>query len=297
MTIAPAHADDGEVTSPTALRPPLRWVGGKRKMAADLAARCEARRALVGRYFEPFLGSGAVALAMPPGIAMTLADACKPLGYLWWWLQREPEAIAEYAAAFGIEIGENWNDREGYVEVRLSHNCEPFVAEDWQPSARFLWLMHASFNGIYRENRQGYYNVPWGNRRVGVPSSAELRAIADRIGDAAILPGWDFADTLADVTKGDVVFVDPPYDGDSSAFTNYVATPFGAPEQVRLAEVLDNMVGRGAAVVHTNADTPRIRALYRHWKIEEVFEARPVAADPQKRVPAACLILTKEGRR
>lgn len=287
---------DDEQAAPAPLRPPLRWVGGKRKMAIDLAARCEALRAPEGYYFEPFLGSGAVSLAMPFGLKMILGDASKPLGYLWWWLMREPEAIAEYARGFGVEVGDNWNDRDGYVELRLQHNQEPFSDDDWRPSARFLWLMHTCFNGVYRENGQGYFNVPWGKRRAGVPSASELRAIANHA-DADIRPGWDFEDVLREAQAGDVAFIDPPYDGDATAFTGYVAKAFGPEEQERLCAVLDDAIGRGVSCVQTNADTSRIRKLYRHWKIEEVFEARPVAADAQKRAPAACVIMTKEGRR
>lgn len=289
--------DDVDALAP-ALKPFIRWVGGKRKFAVDLAARCETLRAPTGRYFEPFLGSGAVALAMPNGLDMVLGDACKPVAYLWWWLQREPVAIVEYATAYGLDkTGDNWNTEEGYGELRSQHNVEPFSDESWIPSARFLWLQCASFNGVYRENRQDYFNVPYGHRkRVNVPSVETLVAVADHIRNADIRPGWDFEDVIAEATAGDVIFVDPPYDGDATAFTGYVATPFGPAEQERLCNVLEDAIGRGVSVVHTNADTPRIRKLYRHYTIAEVFEARRVAANPAKRTPAACLIMTKAGR-
>jgi DNA adenine methylase Dam len=274
--------------------PPLRWVGSKRKYAADLAARCNAHRGLHLRHIEPFLGSGAVALATPNDTPMILADACVPLGYLWWWIQREPEAVAEYAAGYGVLMNNTtWNTRDGYKALRKEHNAEPYADDGYQPSARFLWLMAANFNGIYRENKLGQYNVPWGARaHVSLPSAADLRAIADHIACADIRPGWDFEDVMAEAGDGDVVFSDPPYDGDKSAFTSYVKKPFTADEQVRLRDVSVLAVERGATVIMTNADTPRIRDLYQGWQIEEMVEARPVAAAPRDRKPAHCLIVT-----
>ncbi len=300
---ADADVYDDEIDDPSRVGPRswshippfLRWVGSKRRYAVDLAARMTAI-APGCRYVEPFLGSGAVALARPPG-PMLLADACKPLGYLWWWIQRHPEDVAEYAAGYGLAFEEGWNTREGYAAAREEHNNQPYDDDDWRPSARFLWIMCACFNGVYRENRNGYFNVPWGHRqRVSVPTPEVLRAVANHIADADVRPGWDFEDVLVEAGQGDVIFADPPYDGDVMSFTSYVATPFDAAAQERLCDRLEAAVSRGAIAVSTNADTPRIRKLYRAWAVDELVEARPVAADPQHRSPAHCLIMTKRPR-
>lgn len=279
------------------LLPFIRWVGGKRKQAIDLVSRVTANLDPAGRYIEPFLGGGAVALAMPTGTPMVLGDACKPLGYLWWWLKQEPEAMAEYAAGFGTKLDDGWNTAEGYAAARFDHNVEPFSDDEWQPSARFMWILHACFNGIYRENGQGYFNVPWGKRKtLAIPAPETLRAIADHLVNAEVYPGCD-AETLIDTAgHGDVIFNDPPYDTAEDSFTSYTAKKFGADDQKRLRDASERAIDRGATVIVTNSDTPRIRDLYRGvWVVEAVLEDRPVAASADARQPAPCVIAV--GRR
>lgn len=284
---------DIDMLAPTTIPPFLRWVGGKRRQALDLAARATAALKPGGRYIEPFLGSGAVALAMPPGTPMLLGDACLPLGYLWWWLQRHPREIAEYAAGYGLALDQDWNTQEGFNELRQQHNAQPYSDESWEPSARFLWLTCASFNGVYRESSKGEYNVPWGRRaRVSVPTPETLEAVAAHIAQAQVFPGWDFEDVIDQATAGDVVFADSPYDGPKGQFTSYVKTPFDADAQLRLMRAAMRARERGATVILTNSDTVRIRDFYAGWAIESALERRPVAADPERRVPAYCVVIS-----
>jgi DNA adenine methylase len=284
---------DIDMLAPTTIPPFLRWVGGKRRQALDLAARAAVALKPGGRYIEPFLGSGAVALAMPPGTPMLLGDACLPLGYLWWWLQQHPREIAEYAAGYGLALDQDWNTQEGFNELRQQHNATPYSDASWEPSARFLWLTSASFNGVYRESSKGEYNVPWGRRaRVSVPTPETLEAVAAHIAQAQVFPGWDFEDVIDQAVAGDVVFVDSPYDGPKGQFTSYVKTPFGADAQLRLARAAYRARERGATVILTNSDTVRIRDFYAGWTIESALERRPVAADPERRVPAYCVVIS-----
>lgn len=290
------EADDDVDVTTTPAAPFLRWVGSKRRYAPALAERCMAN--LRGRYIEPFLGSGSVALAMPSDVPMILGDRSLPLGYLWWWIQREPVAVAEYAAGYGLDLDTGWNTESGYNAARVEHNEQPYADDDYRPSARFLWLMSSCFNGIYRENKNGYFNVPWGRRkRASVPTVATLQAVATHLQHADIRPGWDFADVMAEAARGDVVFNDPPYDGDATAFTTYVAEAFTGVAQQRLRDESERAAHRGATVIMTNADTPRVRELYRgNWRFDEVIEARPVAANPRARMPARCLVVTSAWR-
>lgn len=293
MTDTDIDDDADDVGVP--LAPFLRWVGSKRRYAPALAERCMAN--LRGRYIEPFLGSGAVALAMPGDVPMILGDRSLPLGYLWWWIQREATALAEYAAAYGLDLDTGWNTESGYNAARVEHNDQPYADDDYRPSARFLWIMSACFNGIYRENKNGFFNVPWGwRKRVSVPTVETLTAIATHLQHADIRPGWDFEDVINEAGNGDVIFNDPPYDGDATAFTTYVAEAFDSAAQTRLRDASNRAVERGATVIMTNADTPRIRELYTGWKFDEVIEARPVAASPRARTPAHCLVVSSSWR-
>lgn len=272
------------------LIPFLKWAGGKREQAEAIAAWCTARLGPGGRYIEPCLGGGAVALAMPRGTPMILGDANEALGYLWWWIQQRPAAIAEIAAGLGVVKGDGFNTETGYYDVRRAFNTCKLDAEDPTPSARFLWLVHACFNALYRENSLGGFNVPWGKRpRVAIPSAAALEAISAHLQTALIYPGWDFADVIAMAQAGDVVYVDPPYDADITAFTTYVAKAFDPREQERLAESIWAAIGRGVAVMTSNADTERVRKLYDGLTIEAIEEPRSVAAHGGARKAAACV--------
>ena len=287
--------DDDDVDDGTQLRPFVKWVGGKRRQAPALAAWCTERLARTpgARYIEPFLGGGAVALTMPPGTPMLLADLCLPLGWLWWWVQQEPERIATQAAAFGCEFGVGANTAEGYAKVRLDHNLERYADVDHMPAARFLWLNHACHGGLYRENQDGLFNVPWGRRpHVAVPTATHLRAVAARIADADIRPGWDFEDVLDEARAGDVAFIDSPYDADALAFTTYVAQPFGPAAQERLAACVWRAVKRGVHVIGTNADTPRVRQLYDGLDIATTPEARSIGASTGGAAAAPCVTIT-----
>lgn len=277
--------------------PFLPWVGSKRKMVEPIRTKLLQHFQPSSTYIEPFLGAGAVALAMPGKLPMILGDACKPLGYLWWWIKQEPEAIAEYAAGFGLEREEGWNTVEGYLAARYDHNCEPFSTEDFRPSARFLWLMHACFNGVYRENRNGYMNVPRGDRkRLNLPTPAELRDVATHLENAEVIVG-DFEPMFDAAKDGDLVYFDPPYDFrlGGTTYTGYVKEGFGVQDQERLAEAFWRATARGVYCLGSNADTDRIRTLYNAGVITAVDEDRKVAADSDKRVIAPCVFVENRG--
>lgn len=273
--------------------PFLPWVGSKRKLAEPIVAKLLAHHQPSSTYIEPFVGSGAVALAMPDKFPMIIGDACAPLGYLWWWIKQEPEAIAEYARGFGVEREEGWNTDEGYVAARYEHNCEPFSTEDWRPSARFLWLMHACFNGVHRENGQGYMNVPRGDRkRLNLPTPKDLRAVAAHLENTEVIVG-DFEPMFDAAREGDLIYFDPPYDfrPGSASYVGYVKAGFKPADQTRLAEAYWRATARGVYCLGSNSDTERIRELYGAGTITAVDEDHRVAADSDKRKFAACVFV------
>jgi DNA adenine methylase len=267
--------------------PPVKWVGSKRWVAQTLAARVAAALAPHGRYFEPFLGAGCVALALPAGTPMVLGDACTPLMGLWWWLKRDPAAI-DFALG---SLDEDWSVTEAnYYRIRDAFNAERFSTKSAMPAARFLWLNRAGYNGLYRENQDGLLNVPWGKKKtVMVPALAQMRLIQARLKAATVLLACDFVETLRTVRAGDVVFADPPYD---EVFASYTAAGFDVEDQGQLAMQLHACVARGATVLMTNSDTPRIRQLYGYpeWTLERFEEPRSVSAKASSRQKIDCLL-------
>lgn len=283
--------------------PFLRWCGSKRWLAPRLADLIATRLADTGIYFEPFLGAGSVALALPMGTKMALGDLCTPLAGLWAWIKADPRRLFR-------SIAGNWRNEEGvYYAVREAFNTGPYSIKDPAPSARMLWLNATGFNGIYRENKDGKYNVPFGKRKtISLPTLPLLEAISDHLQSAELVIGGDFDTTLEESPHGapqtgDVIFCDPPYDaeladedgeGAMESFTAYTSAGFEPPEQWRLAASLEKHRAAGAFVITTNADTRLVRDLYptKLWSLETVTEKRVIAADARKRTGAACLVIT-----
>jgi DNA adenine methylase len=275
--------------------PLWKWVGGKRWIASRLAELIYTRLEKGGIYYEPFVGAGAVALALGsfnPPTRMVLSDLCVPLAGLWSWIQADPARLFR-------SISSGWKNTEAfYYALRENFNANHYSNTDPTPSARFLWLNAAGFNGMYRENAEGKLNIPYGKRATLVlPTQNDLLAVSALLAETEIRIGVDFEDGLAGATKGDVVFSDPPYDvapTDEAKFTAYTKSGFGQDQQARLARVHDQMRRSGVFVIMTNADTILIRDLYpeRYWCVEPVSERRSIAADAEKRVEAECLVIT-----
>lgn len=263
--------------------PVVKWAGGKRRSVGALLPLILERRAPGGRYVEPFLGGASVALAMPENVVVVASDVCQPLVATYLALREDPHRVHELLASL---IGRH--TESVYYAVRgIIPRCR-FAA-----AARFIYLNKAGFNGLYRVNRAGHFNVPCGKRRgdksrpPGCPTLGSFVEIAGRM-SSWLLSSGDFEEPIARAREGDVIYADPPYDETFS-----YSSGFGPPEQRRLSTALRRAARRGVGVVTTNADTPFIRRLYRWAVVSAVDEARSVAADGRRRDDAACVVAVR----
>lgn len=279
------EAGDGAPEGPPPLVAPLKWPGSKKWAAAYLAARVHEHLAPGRFYYEPFLGSASVALAMPAGTRMVLSDYCAPVSAFWWWIRNKPAVL--HAA---IEGGEDWTvSEENYYRIREAFNADMFSIKSAVPAARFLWLNRTCFNGVYRENGDGKFNVPFGKKTsVTMPTLEHLMRLSQHLQTANILLACDFEAALRGVRAGDVVYADPPY---HDVYDSYVKGGFGEAGQVRLAKVLGDCVERGATVFMTNSATMLIRELYEgKFAFEDFDEPRSVAARGSSRQKVGCIL-------
>lgn len=253
------------------ISPFLKWVGSKRALAPLVAG--ELLRAGAERYLEPFLGSGAVALALRgagfPARGMVLGDAQADLAETWGAVLAEPAAVAEalddLAAA---ELRGGAGRRRRFFEatrarLNRAHRQGALLPRP-EIAAAFIYLNRRGFNGLCRVNGRGDLNTPWGKEyqaAARLPTGGELRAVAGALAGAELLRAGDFGPAVARAGRGWVIYADPPYDG---TFAGY-AGGFDAGAQERLAGELRAAWERGAGVVASNADTPRIRSLYAGW--------------------------------
>ncbi|MDM7888518.1 Dam family site-specific DNA-(adenine-N6)-methyltransferase [Curtobacterium sp. RHCJP20] len=246
--------DESTVTEPSivdGVKPVLRWAGGKRWLVPRLEPLLA--QADFARYFEPFVGGGAVFFGAIAGVPSLLSDANEDLIRTYQSIKDDPdEVFAHYSV---LE-----NEATRYYEVR---SREPFDAAE--SAARFLYLNHHSYNGIYRVNLSGKYNVPFGSRAApNMPTLAHLREASARLASAQLTAGG-YQSQVAAAGAGDLLFVDPPYvtAESSQGFTKYTKDKFDFENQRELAELTLGAARRGAQIILTNAAHPSISALFR----------------------------------
>lgn len=252
--------------------PPLKWVGSKRWLVPLLSPAIYERLAVTGgRYIEPFLGGGAIALDL--GLPdMVLGDNCGPLITMYQAICKNPSAVA-WALKTLVDRG---TDKESYLRVRAEETRSAILA-----AARFIYLNKFGFNGLYRENSKGKFNVPHGGDRssASVPDVAALTAVASALRGAVVRVA-DFRDTIAMAQAGDVVYADSPY---YETFNKYTAGGFGDDEHNALAVALKAAHDRGATVVASNSDHDYVRDLYEWATITPVHERHAVGATGARR--------------
>jgi DNA adenine methylase len=229
---------------------PLRWAGGKRWLVSRL--RRLAGDADFGTYHEPFLGGGSVFLGLRGFSWAYLSDANEELMETFATIRDHPKRVADGARLYA-------NTAETYYEVRDSAPRGRIAR-----AARFLYLNHTSFNGIYRVNLNGRYNVPFGGgRNAQIPTADDLRAVSDRLKRSS-LRTRDFAECIDQVRAGDLVFLDPPYTvaHNNNGFVKYNQRLFSFEDQHRLSDLIDQIKERDAFYILANAAHHSIITLF-----------------------------------
>lgn len=232
-------------------RPIFRWAGGKRWLVPLLQPALD--RLQTARYVEPFAGGAAVFLgAEIHAKRSTLADTNPDLMQAYETIRRSPEAV--WRTASSLE-----NSKDEYYRIR-----DESPTDDILRAARFVYLNHRSFNGIYRVNLQGSYNVPYGYRRVALPQLAAFEAVARKL-RGVTLRCQDFRKTLRTIRADDLAFIDPPYTvaHNANGFVKYNQTLFSFEDQRALASQVRRVGDRGGKYIVTNADHDSIRELYK----------------------------------
>jgi len=266
--------------------PIVKWVGGKSWLARAEAGRIRDKLRHGGWYYEPFVGGGAMALAIGAPINMTLSDTCAPLIDLYVAVREAPAAVFVGV----MNLADLGLDANTYYAIRAVPPTNAF-----DNAVRFLYLNRMCYNGVYRVNSKDEFNVPYGDAAARCdwdparifPSLDALGAVSKALRRASITYS-DFEPMIVCAGAGDVVYADPPY---AETFNSYSADGFGPHDHERLAEALKRAADRGAEVIATNADIPEIRELYSWATITAKAERRAVGQNAASRQPANCLII------
>jgi DNA adenine methylase len=230
-------------------KPILRWAGGKTWLLKELYRFLPPR---FNDYHEPFLGGGSVFFNIRVNRKAYLSDCNFDLINAYSQIRDNPEDVISLLAQFR-------NSKEDYYKIRGSLFGEPS-----EKAAQFIFLNRTCFNGIYRVNVRGEYNVPYGFKSYKQLFDFDrLREVSNLL-KSAILSCSDFADSLLNIKEGDLVFLDPPYTVShiKNGFIKYNEHSFMWKDQIRLASFISEVNRRGAYYVLTNA---------KHESIEELF--------------------------
>lgn len=249
-------------------KPLLKWPGGKRKLAPEIMQHFHAE---FDRYVEPFVGAGGVYFSLP---AKPRRVWLNDLNTEVIDLYRE---IKKWGAARVVTQLEKWERHVDYHTVRDWALAE---LSDVQRAARTLYLNRYGFNGLYRVNSRGEFNVPEGSRRTPVKWDLENFEAVRKALRGARLTSYDFTRVLSKCGVGDLVYCDPPYDG---GFTQYTAGGFTAGDQGTLALCCREAAARGARVFVSNSNTDLVRELYRGCLMYTIEARRSIAAKAKSR--------------
>jgi DNA adenine methylase len=269
------------------VRPFLKWAGGKRTVVPHLKERLPAR---IRTYHEPFVGGGALFWSLA-------AERRFDRAVLY---DRNVRLVRAYRAV---------RDEIDDVVARLrtladKHGPATFqrvralaIDDERDDAAVAAWLIYlnkTAYNGLYRVNQEGRFNVPLGSyKNPQICDEPNLRACSRLLQNVEILDA-DFGDVVARARSGDGVYFDPPYVplSNTASFTAYTAQGFGLAEQVRLRDEAVRLRDRGVAVVLSNHDTPEVRALYEdHFPISKIEVGRPINTRGDRRGPVHELVI------
>jgi len=265
----------------------LKWVGSKARLIPALLSRLPVEIDEL-RHVEPFCGSAALFFARQPATAL-LADQNGRLIETLRSVRDEPDAVINHLEEFQAE-----HNSELYYETRYYVNLGCLAGA--LHAAAFLYLNRTCFNGLYRENRKGEFNVPIGQYEdPKILDAQSVREASTRLGCARIVQD-SFEHTVLHCGPSDFVYLDPPYEplSETSSFTAYNRAGFQRKEQERLRECFDELTRIGARVMLSNSDTEYTRALYSDYVVETVEVHRSVSAG--KRGTARELIVRNYGR-
>lgn len=258
------------------LRPFLKWAGGKTRLLSKILPYVPAR---FENYHEPFLGGGAMYFAVRDRIAGTahLHDVNERLVNTWQMVQQDPDGV--HAAMDHFKAHDS---KEFYLAQRLAEHPTRAAQAAW-----FIYANQTSWNGLWRVNRRGEFNVPWGDRPFRGVEAETLRQVSDSLIGATISTD-DFRVALGKPQPGDFVYLDPPYIRISltSKFDFYHESRFRAADLSDLAALCRNLSERGIYWVMSNRDTEQVHELFPDQTIVRFTARRSVAAQNRRDIEA-----------
>lgn len=265
----------------TKVKPYLKWAGGKRQLLPVIENYIPDENE-INTYYEPFIGAGAVLFARQPSNAV-INDHNTQLITTYKVIKEQVEELIHL-----LQIHKESNTKEYFYDIReQDRKLDKFnTLTDVEKAARFIYLNKTCYNGLYRVNSQGLFNVPFGKyKNPAICEEVTLRAINQYFNSSNItILNGDFSEALKTAGEKDFVYLDPPYHSPNNMnFTGYQAGGFNEGEQVRLYETFLELSNKNVKCLLSNSDTDFIRDLYKDFTIHTVKATRAINSDASKR--------------
>ena len=267
--------------------PFVKWAGGKRQLLPQIKERMPKK---YNDYYEPFVGGGAVTFELLP-VNAVINDINKALINAYIRISETPEEFIKVINKFDSEM---WEDgKKYYYSLRELYNDKLMKAEyDMELAALFVFINKHCFNGLYRVNGKGLFNVPYNNSRRASVDERTIIKISKYLQGVTIMDG-DFEEACKGAKKGDFVFMDSPYAPlNPTSFESYTKEGFDIESHKRLSRLYDELTARGCYCMLTNHNTELINELYgnKGYKIDVVSVKRMINSDASKRVGEEVII-------
>lgn len=255
--------------------PIVKWVGGKRQLMFELIKNIPKS---YNRYFEPFIGGGALFFELQPEQAY-ISDMNEELINLYSVVRNNVYELIK-------DLSKHEVSKEYFLEIRNIDRTEQYTElSDVERASRFIYLNRTCFNGMYRVNSQGQFNVPFGHyKNPRIIDKNNLLNCSELLKKTEIKCA-DFSEILTKVKKGDLVYFDPPYVplNETSSFTSYTKDGFDINMQFKLRDVCDELDNKGVKFMLSNSDTKLVNELYENYNIKKVFASRQINANADGR--------------
>lgn len=255
--------------------PIVKWVGGKRQLMFELIKNMPKS---YNRYFEPFIGGGALFFELQPEQAY-ISDMNEELINLYSVVRNNVYELIK-------DLSKHEVSKEYFLEIRNIDRTEQYTElSDVERASRFIYLNRTCFNGMYRVNSQGQFNVPFGHyKNPRIIDENNLLNCSELLKKTEIKCA-DFSEILTKVKKGDLVYFDPPYVplNETSSFTSYTKDGFDINMQFKLRDVCDELDNKGVKFMLSNSDTKLVNELYVNYEIKKVFASRQINANADGR--------------
>ena len=272
------------------MTPFVKWAGGKRQLINDIKNLMPKS---YNNYYEPFIGGGALFFEIKPDSAI-ISDMNKEL-IITYQVIRDLDSFKKLIK--NLDEYENNHNEDFYYKIRDLDRENNFINKDRiEIAARFMYLNKACFNGLYRVNSKGYFNVPFGKKdKINTYNLANMLEIHDFLSNKKIeIHYQDFDKTVETASKGDFVYFDPPYDviDKKQSFIGYNKNVFDRNAQIRLAETFKRLNDRGVFIMLSNHNTEFIQELYKDFNIHIVKATRMINSNSLGRGKIEEVIIT-----